>query len=71
MTLFSLFLGVQSAPKVGPTSYETPCIMHIFVTVFTSCYNINLFINYETLYFVNMFFLKKSYRNVFRKHSFT
>ena len=23
---FSLFLGVQSAPEVGPTSYETPCI---------------------------------------------
>ena len=26
MTFFSLFLGVQSAPEVGPTSYETPCI---------------------------------------------
>ena len=25
---FSLFLGVQSAPKVGPTSYETACVLH-------------------------------------------
>ena len=24
---FSLFLGVQSALEVGPTSYETPCII--------------------------------------------
>ena len=23
---FSLFLDVQPAPEVGPTSYETPCI---------------------------------------------
>ena len=26
MTFFSLFLGVQSAPEVGPTSYETPYV---------------------------------------------
>ena len=25
---FSLFLGVQSAPEVDPTSYETPCIAY-------------------------------------------
>ena len=25
---FSLFLGVQSAPEVGPTSYETPYVFH-------------------------------------------
>ena len=24
---FSLFLGVQSAPEVGPASYEIPCIL--------------------------------------------
>ena len=23
---FALFLGIQLAPEVGPTSYETPCI---------------------------------------------
>ena len=28
MTFFSLFLGVQSAPEVSPTSYET-CYMYI------------------------------------------
>ena len=27
---FSLFLGVQSAPDVGPTSYETPYISRMF-----------------------------------------
>ena len=26
MTFFPLFLCVQPAPEVGPTSYETPCI---------------------------------------------
>ena len=31
MTLFSLFLGVQSAPEVGPTSYETACINYFLV----------------------------------------
>ena len=28
---FSLFLGVQSAPEVGSTSYETPCIFHMII----------------------------------------
>ena len=28
MIFFSLFLGVQSAPEVGTTSYETPCILY-------------------------------------------
>ena len=31
---FSLFLGVQSALEVGPTSYETPCIYIIFFFFF-------------------------------------
>ena len=32
--IFPLFLGVQSALEVGPTSYETPCIRYnpIYVT---------------------------------------
>ena len=33
MTFFSLFLGVQSAPEVGATSYETPCI-HIYIYIY-------------------------------------
>ena len=31
MTSFSLFLGVQSAPEVDPTSYETPCIEFLLI----------------------------------------
>ena len=30
MTFFSLFLGVQAAPEVGPTNYETLCIGFCF-----------------------------------------
>ena len=33
--IFSLFLGVQSAPEVGPTSYETPCVMILDKTKLT------------------------------------
>ena len=37
MTFFSLSIGVQSAPEVGPTSYETPCIY-----IVSNCYESNL-----------------------------
>ena len=38
---FSLLLGVQSAPEVGPTSYETPCIYMYVYDMFSriTCYH--------------------------------
>ena len=34
---FSLFLGVQSAPEAGPTSYETPCIHRVYSCGLYAC----------------------------------
>ena len=37
MTSFSLFLGVQSAPEVGATSYEILCI-YIYIRAMASSF---------------------------------
>ena len=60
MTSFSLFLGVQSAPEVGPTSYETPCIICIRVYACMYVFGTSYVIDYLQRYFAS-----NSYRERF------